>query len=189
MFFYHQANPQGMITGAEIINNLVLSCYNQPLSQIRNSSSWPSLSSPLQVILLLIDFDTEVTMQGMGGFLENSTGAYLEQTIGALTVIGSPKTAGLLIHVQEIMAKHGVTHQRLRAPHMSATPFQITSFEQQHGSALDEFANEIEVISRNLYIYDLNQESPLTLLESYASLNREKILSEVREYGINLLNA
>jgi hypothetical protein len=45
------------------------------------------------VVVLVLDSDTEVNMQGMLGFLENSTGLFLAEAIGAFDRIGAQATA------------------------------------------------------------------------------------------------
>jgi len=64
--------------GQDILNDIGLKSYEKPLSSIRVDPCWPSLGNPLHLAVLLVDFDTEVNMNGLLGFLENPTGAYLE---------------------------------------------------------------------------------------------------------------
>ena len=62
---------------AEILEGLLVQVYQPPLSNLRDDLR--SVPEELRIPLLVIDLDTEVAMQGMLGFLENSTGLYLEQ--------------------------------------------------------------------------------------------------------------
>ncbi len=171
------------MSGQDILNDIGLKAYEKPLSTIRDLPTWPSLSEPLHVAILLIDFDTEVNMNGLLGFLENSTGAYLEQTIEACRMLGARQTADTLERVREVMGRHAVSHQRLREPHRHTTEYQITSFTELHGSSLDDFADEVSRLEDLLYIHDRSQESPFPLLEAYAEQHATKIQSELGRIG------
>ena len=62
------------MTADEIIQELGGKIYARPLSLVRDEPSYPDLANPLHLIILLVDCDTEVMMNGMLGFLENMTG-------------------------------------------------------------------------------------------------------------------
>ena len=62
---------------AEILEGLSVQIYEPPLSNLRDDLR--SVPEVLRIPILIIDLDTEVAMQGMLGFLENSTGLCLEQ--------------------------------------------------------------------------------------------------------------
>src|SRR6266567_7671845 len=102
------------MSGQDILNDIGLKAYEKPLSTIRDLPTWPSLSEPLHVAILLIDFDTEVNMNGLLGFLANPTGAYLEETIAACRMLGARQTADTLQRVRDVMGRHALSHQRLR---------------------------------------------------------------------------
>ena len=93
--------------------------------------------------VLLIDCDTEINMNGMLGFLENSSGQHLGKTVEALELIGSHKSAEVLRSVQECMGSHHVTWERLREDFEGHEAFEVTSFSELHGNALRDFADEI----------------------------------------------
>jgi hypothetical protein len=95
-----------------ILDNLAIHLYEPPLSKLREDLR--SVPEVIRIPVLIIDFDTEVCMNSILGFLENSTGFYLIDTIAAMEVIGAHGTAATLRTIQRIMAEHGVTHERLR---------------------------------------------------------------------------
>jgi hypothetical protein len=169
--------------GQDILNDIGLKAYRRPLSTIRDLPGWPSLSDPLHVGILLVDFDTEVNMNGLLGFLENSTGAYLDQTIDAFRMLGAVRTADVLCRVREAMTRHAVSHERLREPHRHTTEYQITSFAELHGSSLDGFADEIGRLEDLLYVHDRSQQSPFPLLEAYLEKHVTTIQSEIQRMG------
>jgi len=169
--------------GQDILNDIGLKSYEKPLSSIRVNPGWPSLRNPLDLAVLLIDFDTEVNMNGLLGFLENPTGAYLDQTIEAFRILGASQTADTLCRVRELMEQQGVSHQRLREPHRHTIEYQITSFSELHGSALDGFADDVSHLERSLYVHDRSQEQPFTKLEGFVEQHAAEIQSEMRRIG------
>ena len=171
------------MSGKDILNEIGLKAYEKPLSTIRDLPEWPSLSNPLHVAILLLDFDIEVSMNGLLGFLENSTGAYLDQTIEAFRMLGVTQTAETLCRVREAMSRHSVTHQSLREPHLHTTEYQITSLRELHGSALDDFADEVSRLGDSLYVHDGSQDSPWPLVEVYLERHVTEIQSELRRLG------
>ena len=169
------------MSGEELLSYLGIRIYKKPLSNIRQQSNWPNLNSPLHVAVLLIDFDTEVCMNGILGFLENSTGAYFNQTIDACNLIGAKTTAQTMQQIHDTMAKHKISHHRLREPHKNTTEYQITSFAELHGSQLKTFANEVCEIAHRLYIYDSLKQSPWPSLEGYLAEHKAAILAEIEQ--------
>jgi hypothetical protein len=168
----------------DLIEDLMVKAYEEPLSNIRNLSRWPMLSDPLHLVILLIDFDTEVCMNGLLGFLENSTGAFLDETIQAFQHIGAQPTADILNRTREAMHRHGVSHHSLRAPLAQAQEFQITSFAQLHGPALRDFSAEVNQLSRALYLHDRSAQSPWPRIEEYLEPHLDRLQSELERIGV-----
>lgn len=117
----------------KIIQELGIEIYQPPLSLIREEAEFPDLDNPLHLIVLLVDCDTEISMNGMLGFLENLSGQHLGKTIEALDTIGAAKSADLFRSVERCMTKHGVTWAKLRGDFEGSTEYQITSFRELHG--------------------------------------------------------
>ena len=105
-----------------------------------------------------IDLYTEVHMNGILGFLENSTGLYLTDTVDALETIAAHDTAKTLRVIQRIMNEHGVTVERLRSD-FAKVPEWITTFRELHGGELSQMVHE----ARKLYIYKHTAEAPFEL--------------------------
>ena len=166
------------MTGEELLNSIG-NPYEDRYCSLRRQPSWPTLTNPLHVALLLIDFDTELAMQGILGFLENSTGAYLEQTIDAFRLIGDEHSAATLSQIQIAMRKHAVSHEALRADFEGTSEFQITSFTQLHPGR-DDFADEVGQLAKTLYLYDRSQTWPLSLLETYLEQHSDEMLSQLK---------
>jgi len=171
------------MTGQEILNDLGNRGYQEPLLGVRYLPTWPSLDKPLHLALLVIDFDTELAMNGILGFLENPTGAFLDQTIDAFATLGADQTAAVLRRIRKTTIKHAVSHHRLRAPYQRTSEYQITTFAELHGRSLDDFAAEVCDIADELYIHDRTQPSPFPLLEAYVEQHATEMLSEIERAG------
>ena len=135
----------------EIVDNLALQIYEPPFLALREDLR--SVPEALRIPILLIDFDTELSMNGILGFLENSTGRYLADTIAALETIAAHDTAAVLLTIERIMADHGVTHERLRADNARMQEWQITTFAESHGEELSQMAKAIGREAERLYLY------------------------------------
>lgn len=116
-----------------ILQDIASKIYELPLSAVRERRGYPSLGSPLDIAILLIDCDTEIAMNGILGFLENSSGAHLDATIHALSAIGASREAAKLAAIQTIMREHGVTWVDLRGDFEGVLEFRISSFSELHG--------------------------------------------------------
>lgn len=148
-----------------IIQKLAVEIYRSPLSKTRSEIDYPNLANPLHLAILLIDFDGEIEMNGILGFLENSTGRYLKQTIEALNLIGAPKSAALLDSVQSCLTKFGVTWESLRSDSAGIVEYQITSFRETHGESSDEWSEEVLRLSGNFCLFNAHY----ALEDSYGS--------------------
>lgn len=166
------------MTGEELLKQMG-NPYAEKYCIIRQQPSWPDLENPLHVALLFSDFDTELCMNGMLGFLENSSGAFLDQTIDALKVIGARQNAVVLGLIREAMHRHGVSSQVLRSNIEGSSEFQIASFSQLHPGR-DAFAAEVIQLASALYLYDEEQESPYALLEAYLESRADEWLVQLR---------
>ena len=129
------------MTGEELLNRIG-NPYEARYCSLRQLPAWPRLTNPLHVALLLTDFDTELCMNGISGFLENSTGQFLDQTIDAFCLIGAEQTATILSQIREAMHSHSVSHQTLRSDFSGTAEFQITSFSQLHPGR-EDFAETV----------------------------------------------
>jgi hypothetical protein len=162
---------------AEILDNLAIQIYEPPLSKLREDLR--SIPKALRIPILIIDFDTEVHMNGILGFLENSTGLYLADTIDALETIAAHDTAETLRAIHRIMSEHGVTVQRLRSDFADATEFEITSFRELHGEELSQMADLIVRESKKLYVYDRGAERVFDLLSAFLDCRRDEFLASL----------
>ncbi|RPI74662.1 MAG: DUF4375 domain-containing protein [Desulfobacteraceae bacterium] len=170
------------MTADEIIQDLSIKIYSGPLSVVRHEPDYPDLENPLHLIVLLIDCDTEVQMQGMIGFLENNTGAHLGATIHALRLFGALKVSESLEKVQQCMRRHDVTWERLRGDFEGMTEFQITSFHELHGETLDAFAQEVCDIAGGFELFNHESGEPVyDLLCAHLDLRIIRLREEIQK--------
>ena len=167
-----------VLSARELIETVAIRIYEPPLSKARERML--ALPSAFRVVLLVLDFDTEVSMQGMLGFLENSTGLYLQETIQAFDQIGGRQTAAILRNIEGILEAHGVSTSQLRADFDGATPYQITSFNELHGD-LGSLPEEVDRKATGLYVYAEPgcSEDVWGLLEAFVAVNRASIVAEI----------
>jgi hypothetical protein len=152
----------------QLLQELSTQIYEQPLSATRHESDYPNLSNPLHIAVLLIDFDTEININGMLGFLENSNGQHLDKIVEALRLIGAHKSEHELRLVQDCMRSHGVSWERLRADFEGHEAFEVTSFSELHGDLLREFSDEICYRFSEFDLFNTNY----SLEDSYSLLVR-----------------
>jgi hypothetical protein len=165
-------------TPDEIVTELSIRIYEPPLSELRDRLA--DLPAAIRVPMLVLDFDTEVSMQGILGFLENSTGLFLNQTIDAFSEIGAMQTAATLTDVRTIMERHGVTPADLRADFEGTTEYQITSFQELHGDERSAMASEVDDAAGALYLYQDNAEDVWGLLGAFVATRKEKFIGAIR---------
>lgn len=166
------------LPSAKLIEALSIRIYEPPLSRARDSLQ--DIAEALRLPILVLDFDTAVEMQGILGFLENSTGLFLPETIDAFEKIGAVETASILRDIQKTLERHGVTPARLRSDFAETQPFQVTTFAELHGD-LGTMSAEVEKEARRLYIYGKPdaREPVWRLLEAYVETHRAECHAEI----------
>lgn len=102
-----------------------------------------------QVAAFLIEFDTELSINGIFGFLENSIGHYSPNIIQAFRAIGDDNDADTL---EEIC--HLAPPNSIRAEFISniSQEYEITSFHDNHEMA-EKVEEQISRLSEQLYLY------------------------------------
>ncbi len=81
------------LSGEEICEKLADELWQYDRSQ------WLECDEFIQVAAFLIDFDTELQMEGIFNFLENSIGNYATNIINAFKIIGDEKDAEILSEI------------------------------------------------------------------------------------------
>lgn len=164
-------------TAFELLEWFSIAIYEPPLSNLRDQMR--SLPSALSIPMLIIDFDTELIMQGILGFLENSTGLYLAETIEALDAVGAHGDASTLRSISAIMAEHGITVEQLRANVNRLELYEVTTFRKTHGEDLVPMTDRITREAERLSLYTGAQQVR-DLLEPFVERHRDDLLAAIR---------
>lgn len=159
----------------ELVQALSISLYEPPLNRLRETLA--SRPEVFRVLTLVLDFDTEVSMSGILGFLENSTGQWLSETIEAFDLISANETAGILRRVHQAMNRHGITPTTLRSEVNAGTLYDVVSFGELHGAKSQAMSREVMQIAGDLYVGNPgSQEEPWRLLYEYVEPRRQQLL-------------
>lgn len=166
------------LSPAELVEALSIRIYEPPLFTALDRRS--EIAEALRVPILVLEFDTEVSMNGMLGFLENSAGLYFAETIEAFGKIGATATVSVLYSIKNTLDRHGVTPSSLRADFTATQEFQITTFRELHGD-MGTMPQEVQEDAQRLYLYaGPNTSEPVwALLEEFVERNRDQILDEI----------
>jgi hypothetical protein len=95
---------------SDLLSDLSIAIYSEPLAQFRDSEAIRDLDNPLAVVILLIDYETECSMNGVVTMLGNSTGSRLPETIAALKIIGCENHSTCLADIRDIALSAGMTY-------------------------------------------------------------------------------
>ena len=159
----------------DVIDSLAVKLYEPPLSGLRERIQ--SLPESVRTLILIIDFDTEVAMNGITGFLENSTGRYLDETILAFDRIRAAPTANLLRRIRQTMIEHGFTPARMREDLGKREPYEIASFAEVHGRQATAMVAAISGIADELYVGNPHSEERVfELLCDYLEPRRTELM-------------
>lgn len=130
-------------TPDDLVEQIASVIYDEELLSVRNRVE--ELPELLKTIIWVIDFDTELSINGILGFLENSSGRYLNATIRTFRLIEATEDACLLEQIEKRI--EGIDF----SSEIELQPSQITTFEQRH--RIDgEILSEIEALAAQLYL-------------------------------------
>ncbi|MDO3410929.1 DUF4375 domain-containing protein [Saccharibacillus sp. CPCC 101409] len=96
----------------ELAEHILSVIYTEEARSIRDSVR--ELPESLRTIILIIDFDIELTMSGIVGFIGNSSGRYLNETIAALKLIKASEDLRIMEEIRKRMdGQHFETIEKL----------------------------------------------------------------------------
>jgi len=126
-----------MATASDIYWEFASKIYEPPLSAMRDDGSITDVSNPLAVVMLVVDFETEVSMNGITNFIGNSTGRYARETVDAIRALGCTEHADLLSQILDIADNAGMTFDAIQRDRKGQQAFAVSSFTQTHGDKWD----------------------------------------------------
>ena len=109
---------------------------------------WSSWADFIQVAYFIIAFDTELNMEGIFTFLENSIGHYAPQIIQAFRAIGDDKDADILEEICTLCPPDIMRGEFLENDHQE---YEINCFDESH-ELKEEIIERVEELERGLYL-------------------------------------
>ncbi|MDW2878257.1 MULTISPECIES: DMP19 family protein [Bacillaceae] len=162
----------------EIVEIIATNLYSNDNLNIRDPDTFYNLPVIIRDIILLIDFDTEVTMQGILGFLENSTGLYFKDTIKTFEKIQAIEDYKILDKIESVLKKYYISTSDLRKNVNNQGLYNINSFSKLHGPDYENMAEEISSLADNLYISH-EERNVFDLLTEYVSREKKFLILEL----------
>ncbi|WP_426451963.1 DMP19 family protein [Paenibacillus sp. S-38] len=157
-----------------IIDHIGMNIYKSNYTKLRDKEIFIQLPVVLQDIILILDFDIELQMNGIIGFLENSTGTYFEETIQALFRISATKDFEIMKDIKSLLISNGINTLRLRENLIHLSQYQVTNSRNIHGKELSELLSEVASLADHLYLYRDN-DNIFDHLFSYFEKNKAKL--------------
>jgi hypothetical protein len=128
------------------------------------------LTNPVSVLMLVSDFRTEGEMQGILGFLHNSTGRYAHETVRALEVIGCPTEAGKLREILTVAEGAGATWEALQAQNAEVEQYEIVTLDLPPGANREDAWQSMLAL-----FYEIDFDVIFERVESYVEQHRAAI--------------
>lgn len=129
-------------SGVEICEKLARNMWDYDRSQ------WLECDDFIRTALFLIDFDTELVMEGIFTCFENSTGHYLPYIIKAFRTIGDHKDAEILLEICRLISPDLMRGEFLSKCYRE---YDISFFADDHEIS-EEVTDEIERLESQLYL-------------------------------------
>lgn len=130
-------------TGETLCEKLATDLWSNDYDQ------WLKYADFIQTASFLIAFDTELIMEGIFAFLENSIGHYAPNIIQAFRIIGDKNDADILEKICQIAPP-----DIMRGEFLSETQqeYDITTFNDNH-ELNEEAEARIEELNKQLYLH------------------------------------
>lgn len=158
-------------SAADLVEHMGSVIYGEEASSIRDIIY--EVPESLRTIILLIDFDTELSMNGVFGFLENATGKYLNETIAALKLIRAEEDSSIMKEIRDLI--EGINFNGK----IKLEQYQVTPFEERH-DINKRLLERIKELADGLYIYSIDRDI-FEYLIGYLSDNWIVLLQELKD--------
>ncbi|SHN72843.1 protein of unknown function [Paenibacillus sp. ov031] len=164
------------MSGEEVVGSVAMDLYRAEFATIRECG--PELPQVLRDTILIIDLDTELSMSGITGFLENLSGRFLGETTEAMQRIGNDADAEILKNIQHMLSESGVTPEQLRENVNALSEQDVTTTLNTHGQQILEVLQRVELEAGNLSMQSDNEEV-FELLYQYVDTNKDRLKQEL----------
>lgn len=129
-------------SGKEICEKLSVELWD------RERTEWLGYSEFIKTVAFIIDFDTELNMEGIFTFLENSIGHYAPEIIKAFRNIGDCKDADILSEICRLAPPDIIRGEFLNNGY---SEYDISIFSDDH-ELNPEVSDKIELLESQLYL-------------------------------------
>ena len=131
-----------LFNGEKLCEKLVYELWGNSYEQ------WLECADFIQTAAFLIAFDTELNMEGIFTFLENSIGHYAPNIINAFRAIGDNNDADILEEICRLAPPDVMRDEFLSGDHQE---YKLTTFHANHELS-GEAAERIEKLNKRLYL-------------------------------------
>lgn len=131
-------------TGEELCEKLATELWGNTYDQ------WLKCADFIQNASFLIAFDTELTLEGIFTFLENSIGYYAPNIIQAFRAIGDNTDADVLEEICRLAPPDVMRGEFLSGDYQE---YDITTFDDNH-ELNEEVETKITELNKQLYLYN-----------------------------------
>ncbi|QYR19646.1 DMP19 family protein [Paenibacillus sp. sptzw28] len=169
------------VPASEIVEHICEGIYQEDFYLVRDKEVLSKIPILIRDCVLLIDFDTELNMNGIFGYLENSTGKFIDETIEVLERIGAVRDAKALNKIKKSLSNFGLKTHDLNTNLHNLKEYQINNFIQTHGITDSELLDRIQQEAENLYINN-QEENIFNNLIDYIEANKQNLIDELKEY-------
>lgn len=166
------------MSGEEIVGSVAMDMYRTEFATVR--AGGPELPQLLRDMMLIIDLDTELTMEGISGYLENTAGLQLAETIAAMQRIGHEEDAAILDQIRGMLSAAGVTPEQLRANVNEMQEHDVASFQQTHGQVIGDLMQQVQEEAEKLSLL-VDNEGAFERLFDYAEANKAQLKQELEQ--------
>ncbi|MVO99530.1 DMP19 family protein [Paenibacillus lutrae] len=163
-------------SGEDIVEHIAIRLYDNDCRKLGLYLN--QIPLVLKDIVLVIDMDTEMNMNGILGFLENSTGLYLNETIEALDRMEAFRDANCLRNIRAILLAYGIQLHARRVGTSHQDLYEVSSGDKPQGTLLKEAAGAIEAEASRMYLYS-EHENLFDHVFLYAEKNKYVLYEQV----------
>lgn len=159
----------------ELLDKLAVRSQQPPLAAMRDTGAIRTPDDPVAVLMLVIDFDSAVTLHGIVDFLGNATGRYARETVAALRAIGCPTAAAALDEILRVAAAAGMTRDALQKEAAGEFPLPVSRARQLRGGAWAGTVDRIQELCDTIDFDLVTDQSA-----DYVEANRETVTRALR---------
>lgn len=133
------------LTTDEFLEKMALELWEKENSYLISEEKRPNIPEYFYITAYLLDFETELMMQGLMGLLGNSTTYNFENTMDSLKVIDNQQGVDCLQNIIEILSKYEKTPKKMREEPTNEVVFDKISED------LAPYEDELYVIFANVW--------------------------------------